>query len=123
MNGIDLPRKRSDIQPLDGQYKTGRRDSSLGTALCVSTMCLPDGTARDKISQASPPLYFILEAMKYGQWERPGNEARIQGWEMMTFRQGGVAHPWEGGGVIPGWGKMHMYLLVSLDKRGIQCLS
>ena len=48
---------------------------------------------------------------------------------MMIFRQGGVAHPWEGGGVIPGWGKMHMYLvlhgqvLVSLDKRGVQCPS
>ena len=38
-NGIDrLPCERSDIQPLDGQYKTGH--SSLGTALRVSTICM-----------------------------------------------------------------------------------
>ena len=42
------------VQPLDGQYKTGRRDSSLGTALRVSIICLHDGIARDQISQASP---------------------------------------------------------------------
>ena len=55
MNGIDrLPCEHSDIQPLDGQYNTGRRDFSLGTALHVSTMCLLDGIARDQISQAFP---------------------------------------------------------------------
>ena len=33
----------------DRQYKTGRQDPSLGTALRVSTICLPDGTAHDQI--------------------------------------------------------------------------
>ena len=38
---------------------------------CVSTMCLPDGTARDQISRPGLPLpYFILEERKYWRWER-----------------------------------------------------
>ena len=41
----------------------------------MSTICLPDIIARDQISQLGlPPPYFILEAMKYWRWERPGNE-------------------------------------------------
>ena len=52
-----LPCERSDIQPLDGQYKTGCQDSSLGTNFCVSIMCQPDGTAHDQISQASPAIF------------------------------------------------------------------
>ena len=51
-----------------------RQDYSLlGTAFHVST----NGTARDQISQGAglPPPYFILEAIKYWWWERPGNEA------------------------------------------------
>ena len=53
----------------------------LGTAPQVSTICLSEVIACDQISQAVPTAsisllpYFILEAMKYWRWERPGNEA------------------------------------------------
>ena len=42
----------------------------LGTAPCVSTLCLPDVTARDQISQAFPLRIDILQAIKYWRWER-----------------------------------------------------
>ena len=47
----------------------------LGTAPCVSTICLPDVIARDQISQAFSLRICILQAIKYWRWERPGNEA------------------------------------------------
>ena len=45
----------------------------------VSTLCLPDVITHDQISQAFPRrIYiFILEAIKYWQWEWPGNEESI----------------------------------------------
>ena len=68
--GIDhLPCECSDIQPiqpLDRQYKKGHRESSLGTALRVSTMCLPDGTACDRISQASPVVFAYCKRSTTG---------------------------------------------------------
>ena len=44
---------------------------------CVSTLCLPDVTARDQISHAFPVYICILQVIKYWRWEQPGNEAII----------------------------------------------
>jgi len=46
-----------------------------GTTPCVSTLCLPDVTAHDRIFQAFPLHIYILQVMKYWRWEWPGNEA------------------------------------------------
>ena len=49
MNGIDrLSCKCSDIQPLDGHYKKDHQNSSSDTTPCLSSICLPDGTAHDQ---------------------------------------------------------------------------
>jgi len=44
---------------------------------CVSTLCLPDVTAYDQISQAFPLHIYIciLQVIKCQKWERPGKEA------------------------------------------------
>jgi len=49
---------------------------TIGTASHVSTLCLPDITTRDQISQA------ILQVIKHWRWERYGNEANreLDGW-------------------------------------------
>ena len=46
--------------------------TSSGTAPCVFTLCLPDITACDQISQAFLLRICILQANKYWRWERSG---------------------------------------------------
>ena len=46
-----------------------------GTAAHMSAICLPDVITHDQISQALPLRICILQAIKHGWWERPGNEA------------------------------------------------
>jgi len=41
---------------------------------CMSTLCLPDDTACDKISRALSLCICILQVIKDWRWERPGNE-------------------------------------------------
>ena len=48
-----LPCERSDIQS-SLWTDSARQDVLLGTALRLSTMCLPDSTTHDQISQAFP---------------------------------------------------------------------
>jgi len=42
---------------------------------CVSTLCPPDVTVHDQISQAFPLHICILAVIKDWRWEWPGNEA------------------------------------------------
>ena len=42
----------------------------------MSTLCLPDATAHDQISQVFPLRICKLQVIKYWRWERPGNEAK-----------------------------------------------
>ena len=48
----------------------------------VSTLCLPDVTTHDQLSQAFPLCICILQVIKYWRWERTGNEARW--WQQLT---------------------------------------
>jgi len=52
-----------------------------GTAPCLSTLCLPDVTACDQISQAFLPCICILQANKYWnkywRWERRHNHRQL----------------------------------------------
>jgi len=47
----------------------------LGTASSVSTLYLPDVTARDQTPHAFPLCICILQAIKDWRYRRPGNEA------------------------------------------------
>jgi len=49
-----------------------------GTTFHESTLCLPDVTAHDQISQAFLLCSCISQAIKDWRWEQPGNEARIK---------------------------------------------
>jgi len=44
----------------------------------ASTLCLPDVTAHDQIAQAFPLCICILQAIKFGMWEWPGNEPSLK---------------------------------------------
>ena len=49
----------------------------IGHCSCVSTLCLPDATACDQISQASPLRIYRLQVIKDSRWEWPGDEASV----------------------------------------------
>jgi len=47
----------------------------LGSSLCVSTICLPDITTHDQISQAFPLHICLLQPITYWRWEWLENKA------------------------------------------------
>jgi len=55
-----------------------------GTVPCVSTLCLPDVTTCDQVSQAFLPRTCILQVIKHWRWEGPGKEANVQETEEAT---------------------------------------
>ena len=55
-----------------GQFDVKRELILSGITPCVSTLCLPNITTRDQISQAFPLRICILQAIKYWRWERLG---------------------------------------------------
>ena len=65
-----LPCERFDIQPSDGQYKKGHRDSLLPLPVCLpSVFIVPDGTSCDQISQA---VFVYCKRSKTGGGNGPG---------------------------------------------------
>jgi len=59
---------------------TRREVLRLGTAPCVSTICLPDVIARDQISQAFPLCICILQVIKY--WSSLSRPISLAYWKL-----------------------------------------
>lgn len=66
-------------------YNPGTRESSTQNGkfycrapspICLLSVCLPDVTASDQISRASPSVFSYCKQSNT-RWERPGNEATL----------------------------------------------
>ena len=74
----------------------------------MSTICVPDGIARDQISQAFPHRICRLQAMKCWWWEWPGNEIVPNAHPYTTGSNTSLQQPktFTWGTYTPGWGKI-----------------